>query len=233
MIALWTTDNAALSRSAADWISPGAIASDTPDIYVTDPPAADGHKVIILDSDHLFFEMMLNNPTAARNWVWKSFTRGHNPILMDNIFEDSTGRAVPPTLRDSGYRAAREAMGHTRRYANTMNLIATVPRGDLTSTRYALAKPGSEYIIYQPRSEPFTVNLVAGTYAYQWFNPSSGIIYSTGSITVTDGDKSLIPPFDGDAVLYLKNSGASKMPALSTRLGGRHELMASNRLKKG
>jgi hypothetical protein len=220
MTALWTTDNEVLSRSAADWISPGATSSDSPsDPYIGDPPAADGHKVSILDSDHLFFEMMLNNPTAARNWVWKSFTRGHNPILMDNIFEDSTGRAVPPTLRDSGYRAAREAMGHTRRYANAMNLIAMVPRGDLTSTRYALAKPGSEYLIYQPASGPFTVHLTAGAYDYEWFNPASGKVDSSGTVTAADGERSFTPPFSGDAVLHLKNSTGSRTLALSFRLG--------------
>jgi hypothetical protein len=152
----------------------------------------------------LFFEFIFDNPTAARNWVWKAFLRGHNPILMDNIFDDSTGRAVPSTHHDPGFIAARAAMGHTRRYANTVNLIAMAPRGDLTSTGYALANPGSEYIVYQLLSESFTVNLVAGTYSYEWFNPSSGTAFSTGSITVAAGDTSFVAPFAGDAVLYLK-----------------------------
>lgn len=78
------------------------------------------------------------------------------------------------------------------------------PRGDLTSTGYALANPGSEYIVYQLLSESFTVNLVAGTYSYEWFNPSSGTAFSTGSITVAEGDTSFVAPFAGDAVLYLK-----------------------------
>ena len=218
MTALWTTDNATLSRSAAEWISPGAIASDNPsDVYFDGPPAADGHKVSILDSDHLFFELIIENPEVARSWVWKSFLRGHNPILMDNIFDDSTGRAVPPTLHDPGFMAARAAMGQTRRYAEKINLSAMSPRGDLSSTGYALANPGSEYIIYQPLSESFAVNLVAGTYAYQWFNPASGKVYSTGSVTVTDGDKSFIRQFEGDAVLYLKNSATSTTSARSVQ----------------
>jgi hypothetical protein len=207
MTALRTTDNAALSRSAADWISPGAVNADDPAAsYISDPPAADGNKVSILDSDHLFLELMVGNPTAAREWVWKSFLRGHNPILMDNIFNDSTGRAFSLTTHDAGFAAARAAMGHTLRYAKTMNLIAMPPRGDLSSTGYALANPGSEYIVYQPRFESFTINLVAGTYSYEWFNPSSGALYSKGSITVEAGNRSFIPPFDGDAVLYLKKA---------------------------
>ena len=205
MTALWTTDNAALLRSAADWVSPGAMNGDAlSEPYIGDPPAADGSKVSILDSDHLFFEFIFDNPTAARNWVWKAFLRGHNPILMDNIFDDSTGRAVPSTHHDPGFIAARAAMGHTRRYADQADLIAMSPRGDLTSTGYGLANPDSEYIVYQPLSESFTVNLVAGTYSYEWFNPSSGTAFSTGSITVAAGDTSFVAPFAGDAVLYLK-----------------------------
>jgi hypothetical protein len=205
MTALWTTDNAALLRSTADWISPGAIHYDRlHEPYITEPPAIDGEKVSILDSDHLFLELMVDNPTAARNWVWKSFLRGHNPILMDNIFEDSTGRAVPVTTYDSGFTAARKAMGHTLRYANRMNLIAMVPRSDLTSTGYALATPGTEYIIYQPLAEPFTLNLTAGSYAYDWFNPSTGALHLTGSVAAMGDDRTFLPPFEGDAVLYLR-----------------------------
>ena len=202
-----TTDNAALSRSDADWIAPGAMPFDSQaDTYIDDPPAADGHKVSILDSDHLFFNLMFNNPAAARMWVWKSFTRGHNPILMENIFQDTTGRAVPPTLHDPGFKAAREAMGYTRRFANMIDLSSMLPRGDLTSTGYMLASHGSEYIVYQPASEPFTVEIVGGNYSYEWFDPASGRIHSSGLVTVADGQKSYTPPFPGDAVLYLKNT---------------------------
>jgi hypothetical protein len=205
MTALWTTDNVALLRSAADWISPGAMAFEDParEPYIIDPPAADGTKVSILDSDHLFFEAMVDDPKAARQWVWKSFLRGHNPILMENIFDDSTGRAVPVTTHSRGFVAAREAMGHTRTYADRVNLVVMLPRGDLSSTGYALANPGSEYIVYQPVSEPFTVTLLPGTYSYEWFDPSSGKIYSTGSITTAEGNTSFSPPLTGDAVLYV------------------------------
>lgn len=206
--ALWTTDNAALLQSAADWISPGAVTADSArESYIGDPPAADGRKVSILDSDHLFFDLIIDNPTAARAWVWKSFLRGHNPILMENIFDDSTGKAVSVTTHDPGFTAARKAMGHTLRYANTMNLIAMMPRGDLTSTCYALADPGSEYIVYQPRAEPFTVDLIAGSYSFEWFHPSIGSVYFTGSL-VAEGARTFVPPFDGDAVLYLRHLGS-------------------------
>jgi hypothetical protein len=79
------------------------------------------------------------------------------------------------------------------------------PRGDLTSTDYALAYPGSEYLVFQPGSGSFTVNISAGTYSYEWFNPTSAQLISTGSIAVTSGNDYLFnPPFAGPAVLYLK-----------------------------
>jgi hypothetical protein len=218
MTALWTTDNAALSRGLVEWISPGAMTSDDPlsEPYIAEPPATDGSKVSILDSDHLFFNLIAGDPVAARSWVWKSFLRGHKPILMENIFDDSTGRAVLVTTHDAGFAAARAAMGHTLRYASRMDLIDMAPRGDLTSTGYALANPGWEYIVYQPRFESFTINLVAGTYSYEWLNPSSGALYSQGSITVEAGDRSFIPPFDGDAVLYLKKAERRQIDGTET-----------------
>jgi len=124
---------------------------------------------------------------------------------MENIFEDTTGRAVPPTLHDPGFKAAREAMGHTRWYENRIDLSTMVPRGDLTSTGYMLANRGSEYLVYQPSSGPFSVKVAAGDYTYQWFDPTSGRIRSTGTVTVADGERSYTTPFAGDVVFYLKS----------------------------
>lgn len=207
MTAFRNTDNDGLIRASADWISPGAIVSDDAvgEAYISNPPPADGQRVSILDSDHLFFTLIINNPAAARTWVWKSFLRGHNPILMENIFQDSTGRAVPATTGDSGFMAARAAMGQTRRYADKMSLITMIPRPDLASTRYALARTGSEYLVYQPQPQPFTVNLIQGTYSYEWFNAVSGAVVTAGEVTVNDGESSFTAPFAGDAVLYLKS----------------------------
>src|SRR5262249_25826978 len=61
-----------LNDSPADWISPLAVGG-----YDSDPPAATGSKVVVSDTDHIFG--MGGDPT----WVWKSFLRGLNPILMD------------------------------------------------------------------------------------------------------------------------------------------------------
>jgi hypothetical protein len=198
-------ENASMSRIAADWISPGAVSFDTAgEVYISDPPPADAGKVSILDSDHLFFSLILDSPAAGRSWVWKSFLRGHNPILMENLFEDSTGRAVPATIGDAGFVAARAAMGQTRRYAEKVNLVAMTPRDDLSSTRYALADPASEYLVYQPHSRSFNIKLSPGTYSYEWFDADSGNIVANGVVTAHQDESSFTAPFIGDAVLYLK-----------------------------
>jgi len=193
MTAYLTPKNMDLFNSPADWVSPGwEIWGNDP--YQINPPASDGSKVIILDTDHLW------GIGGDRVWVWKSFTRGYNPIYMDvpslSIF-DWFGTIW--NLND-----ARKAMGHTLTYANKMNLIAMTPRNDLSSTAYCLGNPGKEYLIYQPESNTsFSVNLKTGTYSFEWFNPGSGTIVSKGTFTAITEKQSFTPPFTGDSVLYL------------------------------
>jgi len=181
--------NDAVFKSNADFVSPAVIIwGDSKDPYKISPPATDGGKVILLDTDHLW------GMGGDRVWVWKSFLRGYNPIYMDNLDSDRTREE------------ARKAMGHTLVYAAKMDLSDMSPRDDLASTTYCLAHPGSKYLIYQP--EPyaaFTVNLTAGMYSYEWFNPASGTFALTGTFTAEGGNKSFTPPFLGDAVLYLSS----------------------------
>ena len=113
-------DNDALFNSPADWISPS---NRTPE----SPLTADGRKVMLWDSDHLPYLR------RDRAWVWKSFTRGLNPIFMDPV-------EMPQ------WESVRQAMGMTLAYANRMDLAGMTPRGELTSTGYCLAKPGAESI---------------------------------------------------------------------------------------
>jgi hypothetical protein len=185
-------DNATLFASAADWISPGGSEPGGGAVpYGTDPPAADGSKVILTDTDHIWG----TSPGADSNWVWRSFTRGLNPIYMD------------PLDGDPAHTGVRRAMGQTLGYARRLALVNTTPRGDLTSTAHCLANPGSEYLVYQPGSGAFTVNLgaTAGTYRVEWFRPSTGAFSLAPEITAS-GQKNFTPPFGGDAVLYLRSA---------------------------
>lgn len=69
-------NNRTLFESPADWISPNQLAAAGYN-YKTNPPPADGSKVIVPDTDHL------GGIWGTPEWVWKSFTRGLNPIFMD------------------------------------------------------------------------------------------------------------------------------------------------------
>lgn len=189
-----------LWNSPADWISLGQITNfdSAQDPYVKNPPAAPGGKVSVLDTDHLGWNIYINDAKLSRAWVWKSFLRGHNPILMENLKDNS------------GWIAARAAMGQTRTYANKMDLAAMTPRDDLASTTYCLAKPGQVYLVYQPGSGAFTVNLPTATYRYEWFNPTTGAAAGLGTVKVSGDNKSFTPPFSNDAVLYLTAASTSR-----------------------
>jgi hypothetical protein len=52
------------------------------------------------------------------------------------------------------------------------------------------------------------VNLTAGTYVCEWFNPATGIRSAAGSFAAKGGPKSFTAPFAGDAVLYVKSARA-------------------------
>jgi hypothetical protein len=85
-----------------------------------------------------------------------------------------------------------------------MDLLHMTPQSGLSSTGFCLANAGVEYLVYQSGSGAFTVNLAAGTYSYEWFNPSNHTVVATGMVTATAGNNSFTLTFSGDAVLYLK-----------------------------
>jgi hypothetical protein len=183
---------AALLGSPADWISPqnDGVSGD----YQNNPPAADGRKVILSDTDHLW------GVGGDRVWVWKSFTRGLNPIYMDPLSKPDWVRSTEAEMQ-----GARQAMGDTRRFAERMNLAAMTPRPELASSGYCLARPGVEYVVYLPDGGEVTVDLTAarGTFAVEWMHPVDGTI-APGK-TCSGGDKRAFEaPFRGDAVLHIR-----------------------------
>jgi hypothetical protein len=202
--------NDVLFEGPADWISPGFDDVESPmqdSRWLTDPPANDGGKVVISDTDHY-------SPMKSEAlWAWKSFIRGHNPILYDlGIFS-----GVNPPDPSSGspsfasLEPARYAMGDTLRLAREVDLAKLEPRGDLSSTGYALANPGGEYLVLQPdeAAEPFTVTLEAGTYSAEWHSVRSRKMKDAGTVKAEDGGQTTFAaPFAeaGPAVLYLRGA---------------------------
>jgi len=182
---------AALLASPADWISPQNDGGSGD--YQDDPPANDGRKVIISDTDHLW------GVGGDRVWVWKSFTRGHQPIYMDPLRKEDWFK-----ITELEMEGARRAMGHTRRLAERMNLAALTPQPGLASTRYCLAKPGTEYLVYLPLGREVTLDLSAasGKMNVEWMHPTEGTITRAEAVS-GGGEGTFQAPFAGDAVLHL------------------------------
>jgi hypothetical protein len=193
-----------LYNSPADWISPNSHV-----------PPSDGKKVIINDTDHSYGsgELKQDGAMGQRAWVWENFTSGNNVAFMDPYLVGWTGRNAPDGTTadphigvkpDNFYEPIRTAMGMTLTYSNRMNLNAATPQPASCSTHFCLVNRGSEYLVYQPYAGNFSLRLAAGTYLYEWLDPSTNLITDSGTVSVADGDHTFISPFAGDAVLYLK-----------------------------
>jgi hypothetical protein len=152
-----------LFNSPADWVSP-ATGGD----YLNDPPASDGTKVVIADADH--YAPCGNTPLSG----WKAFVRGLNPIMLDCAAANPTNPGTNPAFQsDAEQELSRVALGDTRRLAQSLDLAKTTPRGDLSSTGFALANPGSAYVVVQPEEAPhstLSVTLERGVYWLRWFS---------------------------------------------------------------
>ncbi|MHC4713224.1 MAG: DUF6298 domain-containing protein [Planctomycetota bacterium] len=190
------SSNDVLFKSPADWISPNPEGG-----YRDYPPAADGSKVILNDTDHLW------GIGGNHRWVWKSFLRGMNPLYMDPY-----GKTLNWTLKwsvDEDERLLILAnLGHTRRFAARMDLAKTTPRSEVASSGYCLADPartGGRYLVYLPEGGSVTVDLRAarGRLSVEWFDPVTGKSKKCG--TVKGGAKRpFTSPFKEDAVLFLR-----------------------------
>ena len=206
--------NAAEFNNPGEWFSPGEEGG-----FQTDPPTADGSKVVLNDTDHSFFFTGLQKAglEGQRAWVWKNFTRGNQTLFMDPYIDPTpwyiTTRNGPQGRKPDPYwETLRINMGYTHVYADRINLASMTPQCALASTGYCLAGTsprGAEFLVYLPQGPWLTVDLsnVSGMLAVEWFNPSTGVV--TAGEPIAGGKKaSLMAPFSGDAVLYLVQTPA-------------------------
>jgi hypothetical protein len=87
--------NEDLFNSPADWISPGNKGG-----WRRNPPPADGRKVVIVDTDHLW------GIGGNADWVRKVFAAGHHLAYMDPLDDDpvreAARRAMGAAIRGAG-----------------------------------------------------------------------------------------------------------------------------------
>jgi hypothetical protein len=110
----------------------------------------------------------------------------------------------PISRLDPWWDPARNNMGYARRFAERMELAEAIPSEVTASSRYCLAVPGKQYLVYLPDGGAVTVDLSAasGKMAAEWFDPSHGTTRQAEAVTA-GGKVTLSAPFAGKAVLYL------------------------------
>jgi hypothetical protein len=203
--------NVPLFASPADWISPGFDEpvdekaegqGPPPGRWLLDPPPNDGLKVVLSDTDH--YAPFGSEPL----WAWRTFLRGHHPVLYDMgiISSAGPGPGVPNLPPYEAYESTRNAMGDVLRLASRVDLLELVPAPALSSTGYVLASPGREYLILQPERESHTFNakLVAGTYKTEWYAVETRKLVAGEELVVRNTDVvTLQAPFV-PAVLHLR-----------------------------
>jgi len=221
------SDYAELLESPADWISPGAYQWKPPprcwrlmgtsaqswlrrllgdgvavDNFTYNPPAADGRKVVVTDTDHLW------GIGGDRRWAWRSFTRGHNPIFMDTYDQAASvwlDASIPP--HDSPqWESLRESLGDIRALSSRIPLASMTPTSEIASSKFALSNASTgDYVVYVPEAGRVSVNLsrTVGELSVTWFDPAERVLLNGGR--VAGGSlETFDSPFDGDAVLWIR-----------------------------
>ena len=185
--------NEKLFSGPADWVSPNPEGG-----FRDNPPDLEGRKVVLSDTDHLWG---IGGDAA---WVWKTVTRGLNPIFMDTYDAQVLGKVRPED------EAPRRAMGHALEYSRRMNLARATPQNALSSTGYCLADPGMSYLIFAPEGGSIEVDLKAGKelFAVEWRN-----LVTHKRITASKASggakRTFQAPFNSAAVLFLEKESPS------------------------
>lgn len=179
--------NQILNDSPADWISPNP--GNDRESYRTNPCANCSQKVVVSDTDHLW-----GHTGGDNTWVWKTFTRGLNPLLMEEMLPS-------PTWQDS----ARQAMGQVVALGSRVALASMRPENGLSQTGHCLAARGREYVVFQYDKGEFSVNLkdATGDLQAQWLEVNRNVWHPP--FRVEGGDARIFTtPFPGPAVLWIK-----------------------------
>lgn len=197
--------NEQLLNSPADWISPR---NEELMPFMEEPPVMEGiGKAILSDTDHLWG---LGGSVA---WVWKTFLRGHHPILMDPYqpLLELEYHSDWSKLNDPNHplwEPMRQNMAYTLAYAGRINLVQTRPRPEIASSGYCLADLGKSYLVYVTAANDCVTVAFAEEkieYLIEWLCPMTGEQLDGGRRSLS-GREIFHVPFAGGAVLFVQNS---------------------------
>ena len=194
--------NEELFETNADWISPsnGRLFE-----YRYNPPAADGVKVILNDTDHLW------GHGCEVGWIWKSFTRGMNVLFMDpwEPFPEELSFWLDGdiTLNQRYYYAwdpMRRNLGYTRKVSSSYDMNRCVPHNELCTSTFCLANPGYQYVCFFTAGGTEGIDLqgTEGIFQVEWLNPMTGVMFK-GQPVEGGTRAALRAPFEGPSVLLL------------------------------
>jgi hypothetical protein len=203
-------------NSDADWVAPATALSPVNSCGTGRPPC----KVKVNDSDHSYYGTIWRDTAQKnRNYAWKNFMNGNQVLFMDpyEVYWPREGRnmCISPVHGicsgpDSRWNNLRDNLGYILRFARKLNLVNVAPHPSLSSTGFCLAQTpqaGAEYMVYTPDGGAFTVDLSAmpssRSLSVEWLNPSTGGEIQAKRIAAGSTAQTFVPPFRGDAVLYL------------------------------
>ena len=165
-----------------------------PYLYSEPVPEFDGEKPSLATIRRSMWEVTM----AGAGWVNQD-----DPSFGWDKHAAIAAKAAP---RDLAYEHA----GYCARFFNQegVRFWEMSPQAGIASNGYCLAQPGVEYVVYLGRSGSVTLDLSAASgreLAVRWFNPRTGKSQSADSVRADKSAQEFTSPFEGDAVLHLRN----------------------------
>ena len=108
-----------------------------------------------------------------------------NPIFMDPYDRKVLSKGGGKAGDKLDFEPIRRTIGHALKLSRRVDLGTLTPHNDLASTKYCLANPGKEYLVYLPDGGDVTLDLSAeqATFTVEWLNPHTGETTAGDAIT--------------------------------------------------
>ena len=153
------------------------------------------NKVIVSDGDNSCTDLVSN---FGRRIAWKSVLRGggwNDFVCMQTPFPNTTKADYYGILLD---------------FFSSKNIPFwdMAPKGNLSSSAYALVKTGNHYLVYTEKDVKVDLSGASGILQYEWYYPRSGSTVKSG--TVSGGAKhNFSIPGSNDYILWITTGTGS------------------------